>query len=87
MAEKNRSYNVRCRRGTLVRLLRPALACDWIAPGDYSRMIHIIVPAGTVLAVNSESNAGFRGIEFSAYYTADGRRYHLSLSTGAVEVV
>lgn len=80
LIERNRSYAVRVKAGSRVRALRELGAYRRTAPGEYE---HTTVPAGTVLTVVTESNAGFRGIEFFAEFEG----YYVSASTGAVEIV
>lgn len=83
VAEKNRSYDVRVQRGQRVRLLRDVRAAR--RSGESIAIdSHTTIPAGTVITVASESNAGFRGIEMFAYV---GDAYCLHVSTGAVEHV
>lgn len=89
-AERDRSYKVRVQRGDVVVANRDLLASynEGFKPGTYR---YHTVPAGARLTVVSESNAGFRGIEFFAWLDlvdVDGpRRYHVSCSTGAVTKV
>jgi hypothetical protein len=88
--ERNRSYEVRVQRGDVVVANRDLLASynEDFKPGTWR---YHTVPAGMRLTVVSESNAGFRGIEFHAYVTVtdvDGpRTFHVSCSTGAVTKV
>lgn len=80
-AEKNRSYSVRVGKGTRVQTLRDmnASKCD----DQFENYEYATVPAGTILEVSSESNAGFRGIEMSARFG----EFRVSVSTGAVRIV
>lgn len=84
-AEKNASYNTRVTRGTHVRALRPILAFR----RDGDAIQHAVVPMGATFVVTTESNAGFRGIELTAFLPegAAPPRFIVSVSTGAVEVV
>jgi hypothetical protein len=78
--ERNHSYWVRVKGGDTVRTLRPVVACK--VHGDWESVEHRTIPAGTILVVTAESNAGFRGIEFHANL---GDGFFVNVSTGAVE--
>lgn len=86
MDEKNRSYSRRVRKGQVVTLLREVQGCTWAYDADGNNTWEVadrpVAPAGAKVTVISESNAGFRGIEFSFEY--NGCRDFHHVSTGVI---
>lgn len=73
----NRSYNRRVKRGDVVTL------AEEISGYDSDTGARPVAPKGARVTVTDESNAGFRGIEFSFAY--NGVRDFHGISTGSIK--
>ena len=83
--DRDRSYRNRVTRGQIVTLNRDVTGVVWDqSTNDWKVIDRPVAPEGSQVIVLSESNAGFRGIEFSFEY--DGRRHWHGVTTSAIEV-
>jgi len=79
-AEKKQSYRNRVTRGQQVRIRRDVNAAI-IDLDTWTVIAERTFPAGTVAVVNSEQNAGERGIEASVSFPGG---FRANVSTGAI---
>lgn len=81
--DRNRSYQNRVESGQVVTLNRDVAGVIWDrTTSDWKVTDRPIAPAGSQVIVVSESNAGFRGIEFSFEYK--GQRFWHGVTTAAI---
>lgn len=80
-----KSYR-RVSRGDIVTLAQDVSGCTWDRDADGAIVWEVaarpLAPKGARVKVTDESNAGFRGIEFSFEY--DGCRDFRGISTGVI---
>ena len=81
--DRDNSYRFRVTPGQVVTLNRDVTGVIWDTTTDDWKVVgRPVAPAGSQVTVLAESNAGFRGIEFSFEY--NGQRFWHHVTTSAI---
>jgi hypothetical protein len=80
------SYSHRVSKGDTVILDTDVTGCTWQKDTNGNTVWEVadrpVAPAGSIVTVTDETNAGFRGIEFS--FTFNGCKDFKGVSTGCI---